>query len=139
MNAHQIQLVQASFEQVKPIADVAADLFYNRLFELDPALRALFKPDLRDQKVKLMATLAFAVGGLKQPEQVLAAVRALGQRHGAYGVRAEHYDTVGAALLWTLAQGLGEAFTLEVEAAWTALYTLVASTMQEAAAVAVPA
>ena len=87
-----------------------------------------------------MATLAFAVAGLKQPDQVLAAVRQLGQRHGAYGVRAEHYDTVGAALLWTLAQGLGEQFTPEVEAAWTALYTLVASTMQEAAAMAaVPA
>lgn len=140
MNAHQIQLVQDSFEQVKPIAAVAADLFYTRLFELDPALRALFKPDLTDQKIKLMATLAFAVAGLKQPDQVLTAVRQLGQRHAGYGVRADHYATVGAALLWTLAQGLGEQFTPEVEAAWTALYTLVASTMQEAAAMAaVPA
>ncbi len=133
MNAQQIQLVQDSFEHVKPIAGLAASLFYNQLFELDPSLRPLFKADLSEQKIKLMSTLAFAVAGLSQPEKILGPVRELGRRHVAYGVRPDHYQTVGAALLWTLAQGLGEHYTPAVAEAWTAAYSLVATTMQEAA------
>ncbi len=133
MNERQIQLVQESFAQVKPIAGVAADLFYGRLFELDPTLRAYFSEDLSTQKDKLMTTLAFAVAGLNRPETILPAVQELGRRHVGYGVCTEHYQTVGAALLWTLAQGLGDQFTPEVEAAWTAVYTLLANTMLEAA------
>lgn len=133
MNEVQIQLVQESFALVKPIASMAADLFYGRLFELDPALRPLFKGDLQEQKTKLMATLAFAVAGLDRPETILPTVQALGRRHVGYGVRPDHYDTVGAALLWTLAQGLGDRFTPEVEEAWVAAYTLLATVMQEAA------
>lgn len=133
MNAQQIALVQSSFENVKPIAGIAADLFYTRLFELDPSLRHMFKSDLGEQKIKLMSTLAFAVAGLSQPERILGAVRDLGRRHAGYGVQAEHYQTVGAALLWTLRQGLGEKFSPAVAEAWAAAYTLVATTMQEAA------
>jgi hemoglobin-like flavoprotein len=139
MNPSQIQLVQDSFELVKPIAGRAAELFYQRLFELDPSLRPLFKDDLRDQQVKLMATLSFAVAGLKQPDQMLGAVRQLGQRHAGYGVRPAHYQTVGAALLWTLAQGLGERFTPEVAAAWTALFAVLAGAMQTTTPAAEPA
>jgi hemoglobin-like flavoprotein len=131
MNENQIQLVQESFEQVKPIADVAADLFYGRLFELDPNLRPLFKGNLSEQKQKLVATLAFAVAGLNRPEKILPTVRQLGTRHAGYGVQEGHYQTVGAALLWTLGQGLGEHFTPQVEEAWTAVYSLLAQTMQE--------
>ncbi len=131
MNQDQIQLVQDSFAQVKPIADIAADLFYDRLFTLDPGLRPLFKSNLGEQKHNLMTTLSFAVAGLNKPERILPAVRQLGTRHGGYGVQAHHYQTVGAALLWTLAQGLGEQFTPDVEEAWTAVYTLLAQTMQE--------
>lgn len=131
MNQNQIQLVQDSFAQVKPIADIAADLFYDRLFTLDPGLRPLFKSNLGEQKHNLMTTLSFAVAGLNKPERILPAVRQLGTRHGGYGVQAHHYQTVGAALLWTLAQGLGEQFTPDVEEAWTAVYTLLAQTMQE--------
>ena len=131
MNQTQIQLVQDSFEQVKPIAGVAADLFYDRLFELDANLRPLFKSDLSEQKHSLMTTLSFAVAGLNRPEAILPAVRQLGARHVGYGVAAQHYQTVGAALLWTLAQGLGDQFTPDVEEAWTAVYTLLAQTMQE--------
>lgn len=131
MNQNQIQLVQDSFAQVKPIADIAADLFYDRLFTLDPGLRPLFKSNLSEQKHNLMTTLSFAVAGLNKPERILPAVRQLGTRHGGYGVQAHHYQTVGAALLWTLAQGLGEQFTPDVEEAWTAVYTLLAQTMQE--------
>lgn len=131
MNQTQIQLVQDSFEQVKPIAGLAADLFYDRLFAVDANLRPLFKSDLSEQKHSLMTTLSFAVAGLNRPEAILPAVRQLGARHTGYGVQAHHYQTVGAALLWTLAQGLGEQFTPDVEEAWTAVYTLLAQTMQE--------
>lgn len=134
MNQIQIFLVQQSFEKVKPIAGLAADLFYNRLFELDPDLRHLFRSDMSHQKHKLMTTLSFAVNGLTKPERILPAVRNLGARHVGYGVQEHHYQTVGAALLWTLAQGLGEDFTPEVAEAWTAAYTLLAQTMQEGAA-----
>jgi hemoglobin-like flavoprotein len=133
MNPQQIQLVQESFEHVKPITDIAADLFYGRLFELDPSLRPMFKDDMAEQKAKLMTTLAFAVASLKQPDRLLPAVRQLGRRHMGYGVQNGHYQTVGAALLWTLGQGLGDGFTPAVEEAWTAAYTLLANTMQEAA------
>jgi hemoglobin-like flavoprotein len=136
MNQQQIETVQESFEFVRPIADVAADLFYDRLFALDPALQPMFKGEMGEQKTKLMSTLAFAVAGLNQPERILPAVRQLGQRHVGYGVQSSHYETVGAALLWTLAQGLGERFTPDVEAAWTAAYELLAGTMQATAAVA---
>lgn len=129
MNTSQVTLVQESFEQVKPIADAAADLFYGRLFELDPALRPYFKGDLAEQKKKLMQTLAFVVAGLDRPETILPAVQALGQRHVGYGVKDEHYVTVGGALLWTLEQGLGDQFTADVSAAWTAAYTLLANVM----------
>ena len=131
MNENQVELVQTTFEQVKPIVGVAADLFYGRLFELDPSLRPLFSKDLSEQKKKLMMALAFVVAGLDRPETVLPAVRELGQKHVGYGVEPHHYHTVDAALLWTLGQGLGEAFTDEVEVAWAAAYHLLANVMQE--------
>lgn len=134
MNDLQIHYVQNSFEQVKPIADTAATLFYGRLFELDPSLRPYFKGDLSEQKQKLMTALAFVVAGLDRPHTIVPAVQALGKRHVGYGVQPGHYETVGAALLWTLAQGLGEQFTTDVADAWAAAYGLLAGVMQEAAA-----
>ena len=133
MNSEQITLVQTSFALVLPIADSAAHLFYQRLFELDPALRPMFRGDMDEQGRKLMTMLKIAVNGLTRLDQLVPAVQALGRRHGAYGVRDEHYDTVGAALLWTLRLGLGVAFTAEVEAAWISAYTLLADTMKAAA------
>ena len=133
MNPEQIMLVQASFVLVMPIADTAAALFYQRLFELDPSLRPMFRGDIQEQGRKLMTMLKLAVNGLTRLDQLVPAVQALGQRHARYGVRDEHYDTVAAALLWTLRQGLGVAFTPEVEQAWVAAYTLLAGTMKAAA------
>jgi nitric oxide dioxygenase len=134
MNKEQISLVQNSFKQVAPIAEQAATLFYGRLFELDPSLQAMFKQtDMAEQGRKLMAMLGMAVGCLNKLEQLLPTVRQLGLKHVDYGVKAAHYDTVGAALLWTLAQGLGEAFTPDVEQAWTVTYTALAGAMKEAA------
>lgn len=139
MQPSQVELVQSSFDQVLPIADKAADLFYKRLFELDPSLRRLFSGDLRQQGRKLMDTLRLVVSNLGHLDRIVPGVRALGERHVAYGVEDRHYETVGAALLWTLETGLGHAFTCDVAAAWTAAYTLLASTMKSAAARLQPA
>jgi hemoglobin-like flavoprotein len=133
MDATQIALVRASFAKVAPIADTAAALFYGRLFELDPALKPLFKGDMAAQGKLLMQMIATAVGALDRLDTIVPAVESLGKRHAGYGVAAGHYDTVGAALLWTLGQGLGPAFTPEVEAAWTETYGLLASVMKKAA------
>ena len=138
MNDKQIRLVQESFRQVAPIAEAAAELFYARLFELDPGLRPLFRGDMTEQGRKLMQMLGVAVKGLERPEQLLPAVRALGARHVAYGVGERDYDTVGEALLWTLGRGLGEAFTPEVEAAWAEVYATLADAMQGGAAAPAP-
>ncbi len=130
MNSEQINLVQASFADVRPIAPVAAELFYNRLFTLDPSLRPMFKGDLAHQGRMLMAMLNSAVNGLTNLDAMLPVVRQLGARHTKYGVREEHYATVGSALLWTLEQGLGEKFTPAVRDAWAATYQLLAGVMQ---------
>jgi hemoglobin-like flavoprotein len=133
MNARQIELVQSSWRQVAPIADDAASLFYNRLFEMDPSLKSMFRGDMKEQGRKLMSMISFAVNSLTKIERLLPGLRALGQRHGGYGVRDEHYETVGAALIWTLAKGLGPGFTAEVKEAWIAAYTVLANTMKAAA------
>jgi hemoglobin-like flavoprotein len=134
MTPKQAILVQHSWESVLPIAETAAELFYNKLFELDPSLKPLFKGDMKEQGDKLMKMINTAVSGLDQLEQIVPAVQQLGVRHVAYGVKDEHYDTVGAALLWTLETGLGDAFTEEVKDAWTTVYGVLAETMKGAAA-----
>jgi hemoglobin-like flavoprotein len=134
MSPDQVALVKDSFSKVAPIAEVAAELFYDRLFTLDPSLRPFFSGDMKEQGRKLMQTIAVVVGSLDRLETIVPAVQALGRRHVNYGVQEQHYDTVAAALLWTLEQGLGEAFTPQVRDAWTTAYVLLATTMKEAAA-----
>ena len=134
MNQKQIELVQSSFAEVLPIAEPAAALFYDRLFELDPSLRAMFRGDMKEQGKKLMDMIAVVVVNLRNLPSIVPGVRALGARHAAYGVQDEHYDTVGEALLWTLGQGLGELFTDDVRDAWATAYTILATTMKDAAA-----
>lgn len=133
MKPETISAVQATFAKVEPIADKAAVLFYGRLFELDPSLKPMFKGDMSEQGAKLMRMIGIAVRGLTDLDSIVPAVQNLGVRHVAYGVKDEHYDTVGAALLWTLEQGLGDDFTPEVKQAWTDVYTLLAQVMQDAA------
>ena len=130
----QIALVQSSFATIAPIADDAAVLFYNRLFEIDPSLRQMFKGDMVEQRRKLMQMLSAAVKGLQRLDRLVPAVEDLGRRHAGYGVTDTHYETVGAALLWTLEKGLGRAFTPEMRDAWATVYGLLASTMKNAAA-----
>lgn len=136
MTPDQIELVQRSWSRVLPISEAAAQMFYDRLFTLDPSLRPMFRGDMKEQGRKLMAMIGFAVKGLTRLEQLIPGVQALGRRHAGYGVRDEHYATVAAALLWTLEQGLGDSFTAEVHAAWTTAYGVLANTMKDAARLA---
>jgi len=135
--AKTIELVQTSFESVKPIAATAAEIFYDKLFELDPNLRPLFpaadKDKMKEQGNKLMTMLSGAVAGLSNIEALVPVLQDLGKRHVAYKVEKSHYDTVGAALLSTLSTGLGDDFTPEVEKAWTDVYGVMSSVMIDAA------
>ena len=133
LTAHEIALVRLSFSRVVPIKTTFADLFYDRLFDIAPQLRAMFPKDLREQKTKLLAMLAAAVGGLHDLQTLVPHVKALGARHAGYGVTVAHYGIVGEALMWTLERGLGDAFTPEVRSAWAKVYGVLAGTMQSGA------
>ena len=132
MTPREIALVQSSWKQVQPIAAQAAAMFYGRLFLLDPSVRPLFRGDLREQGTKLMSMISVAVNALARIETLVPALQALGRRHAGYGVEDRHYDTVESALVWTLGQGLGEAFSAETEQAWRSACGVLASTMKEA-------
>jgi hemoglobin-like flavoprotein len=129
MTPDQVKLVQQSFAKVAPIADQAAVMFYDRLFEIAPAVKSLFPADMSEQRRKLMATLTIVVNGLSNLEQILPAVAALATRHVAYGAKAEHYPVVGSALLWTLEKGLAADWTAEVADAWNAAYATLSGFM----------
>ncbi len=139
MEQQTIATVQESFKKVEPIAPLAAELFYKKLFELDPALKSLFKGDMEAQGAKLMKMIGIAVNGLNNLDAIVPAVQELGVRHVDYGVKDKDYETVGKALLWTLEQGLGDHFTPDVRNAWAEVYGLLAGTMQAAANAAHPA
>lgn len=134
MTPKQIELVQTSWKKVLPIADTAAELFYGKLFALDPSLKPLFKGDIKEQGRKLMAMISVAVTGLTRIETIVPAVQDLGRRHVKYGVKDKHYATVATALVWTLEKGLGDAFTPDVKEAWVTTYGVLAKTMKDAAA-----
>ena len=129
MTPEQIKAVQESFAKVIPISEQAAALFYGRLFELSPSVKPLFRGDIAEQGRKLMATLAVVVNGLSNLEAILPAASALAKRHVAYGVKAEHYPPVGAALLWTLERGLGPQWTPQLAAAWGEAYGVLSDFM----------
>ena len=133
MTPEQVTLVQQSFAKVAPISEQAAVLFYGRLFEIAPQVKAMFPEDMSEQRKKLMATLAVVVNGLSNLEAVLPAASALAWRHVGYGARPEHYPVVGSALLWTLEKGLGDGWTPDVAEAWTAAYGTLSGFMIEQA------
>lgn len=133
MTPEQVALVKESFAKVVPIAEQAAELFYGKLFELNPDYKALFKGDMKEQGQKLMTMIGTAVNSLDRLEEIVPAVKDLGRRHVDYGVKDEDYAVVGEALIWTLGQGLGDAFTDDVKAAWLEVYTVLADTMIAAA------
>ena len=136
MTPKQVGLIKVTWDKVYPISEKAAELFYGKLFELDPELKPLFKGDMAEQGNKLMTMINTVVESLENVEELVPAVQDLGVRHAGYGVKDEHYDTVAEALLWTLGQGLGDDFTDEVKEAWTAAYVVLATTMKDAAAAA---
>lgn len=123
-------LVQQTFVQIAPAADLVADLFFARLFQLDPTLRALFPNDLRSVKIRLMRALAQSVREINMNDGAPSELAALGRRHLGYGVQPKHYQTFGEALLWTLEKGLGEDFTFETRQAWQTWYAQLVSVMQ---------
>ena len=129
MTPDQVKLVQRSFAKVGPVADQAAAAFYERLFEIAPAVKPLFRSDMRIQRNKLMATLATVVAGLGDMETILPVASALARRHVGYGVKPEHYASVGAALLWTLERKLGDSWTSDTAAAWSAVYATLSEFM----------
>lgn len=133
MTPQQITLIQTSWAAVLPIQDTAAGLFYQRLFVLDPSVRPMFKGDLAAQGKKLMQALGFIVNSLTRLDELVPVAQDMARRHVGYGVQADHYDTVGTALLWTLEQGLGSAFTDETRDAWATAYGTLAGVMKEAA------
>jgi len=132
MRPDHIAIVRATWALAAPNATPIGLLFYARLFELDPALRRLFPDDVTPQTTKLMHTLGVAVASLDRPETIVPAAELLGRRHVDYGVRDRDYDTVGRALLDTLATAFGDAFTAEVRAAWAEAYALLAGVMRRA-------
>jgi len=134
MSPEQKALVKETWRKVVPMADAAARLFYDRLFEIDPTTRPLFKTiDLADQRRKLIQALTMVVQGLDHLEALVPMIADLGRRHSQFGVIDAHYDTVGATLLWTLEQGLGSDWTPEVKVAWSCAYALLADVMRGAA------
>lgn len=132
MDVIEIEKVQRTFGKVALQKEEAAAQFYRKLFELDPGLRPLFKGDIAKQGEKLMSTLAVAVRNLKTPDAIKDTVVKMGQRHRGYGVRDKDYDTVAAALLWTLESNLGADWTPDVKQAWTKVYVMVAGLMKAA-------
>jgi nitric oxide dioxygenase len=133
MTPQQITLIQHSWAEIAKIQDTAAGLFYQRLFVLEPAVRPLFKGDLQSQGKKLMQALGFIVNSLTRLDDLVPVAQDMARRHVGYGVQARHYDSVGAALLWTLEQGLGLRFTDELKAAWATAYGTLAQVMKDAA------
>jgi len=128
--AKQIELVQRSWRGILPIRDTFAEVFYGKLFSLDPSLKPLFRGEMQDQGRNLAAVISIAVTGLSRLETITLAIQELGRRHAAYGVRHRHYDSFAEALMWTLAHSLGEAFTDDVKDAWAAAYRVLAETMK---------
>ncbi len=133
MTPEQKQLIKDSWVHILPIKEQAAELFYNRLFDTNPELRPLFKGDMKEQGRKLIAMLNTAVNGLDNFEGLIDPLKKSGKAHAGYGVQAEDYEKVGDAFLWTLEQGLGDAFTTDVRGAWTVAYTTVARVMIDGA------
>lgn len=130
MTSHQVYLIRKSFAELARHDHVAALVFYRRLFEIDPSLRPMFKGDIEVQSKKLLDMLAVLIAMLERPLGLELELRAMGSRHAGYGVKNEHYATVGTALFDMLAETLDSKFTLEVRAAWTALYGAVETTMK---------
>jgi hemoglobin-like flavoprotein len=133
METGEVSLVQKTFEEAAGLGEKVADIFYEELFAIDPSLRSMFKGDMREQKKKLLTTLALVVRSLHEPEKIIKPVQTLAVKHLDYGVKPEHYTAVGNALLRTLKKGLGDRYTPDVHNAWVAAFRTLANVMKDAA------
>ena len=133
LTPRQVEVLQSSFRILQPVGTTVGELFYQRLFELDPTLVPLFKRDRKEQGRKFMQVLAVAVGGMPNLATLRPVIQQLGVRHAIYGVKPEHYEQVRAALLWAVARVLQDAYTEEVREAWASAYATLAGVMKEAA------
>jgi len=129
MNERKIQLVKESWSQVAINAEAAGNLFYQRLFEVAPEVRHLFRGDITSQSKKLMSMITMVVNKLDKLDTLMEDIKALAKRHNHYGAQAEHYRIVGECLIWTLSTGLSEKWNQETEAAWVDAYTILAGAM----------
>ena len=129
MTPKQIELVKESWGNVMPIADAAGQLFYNRLFQVAPGVRHLFKSDPKDQARKLMSMITMVVSKLDSLDTIIEDIKNLAKRHDKYGAKKEDYAVVGECLLWTLEQGLGDKWNKETADAWVAAYTILSGAM----------
>jgi nitric oxide dioxygenase len=129
MTERQILLVKNSWSYVIVNADEAGQLFYNRLFEVAPEVKPMFKGDIKEQSRKLMNMVTYIVTKLQKLDEIMGEVRSLAQRHGKYGVKPHYYQIVGSTLLWTLKEGLGDKWNTETEQAWTTVYSALADAM----------
>jgi hemoglobin-like flavoprotein len=129
MTDDEVALIRESFAHLHRRKSESGALFYGRLFEIAPEVRPLFKGDINAQGVKLMEMLTVAIATLRDRDGLVALLRKLGRDHKAYGVKEEHYDSVGAALIWTMKSSLGQNFTPQLEKAWTSVYSEIASVM----------
>lgn len=127
----EVALVRGTFELIRPISGVIADLFYDRLFYLAPSVRRMFPHDMARQKRDLIVMIASTVQNLDNLDALIPLARALGARHARYGVTAGHYAVAGDVLIWTLERGLASDFTAQVESAWRRAYALIAAAMQD--------
>jgi hemoglobin-like flavoprotein len=135
MSPEDKQVLKRTWAMVAPISDAAAGQFYDRLFTLDPSLQRLFaSADMNEQRRKLMQAIAAVINGVDHLDALVPTLENLGRNHARYGVTDRHYETVGAALLWTLEHGLKDAWTPAAQSAWTAACTTVATVMRGAAA-----
>jgi hemoglobin-like flavoprotein len=134
MDQAQRTLVRATFARIAPISDQAAAKLYENIFAIDPDLRRLFKVDIETQGKKIMAMIKTAIDSLDRLDEILPRVRELGRRHVGYGVEDRDYDTVGVALMKTLASALGDEFTPAARDAWAVCYQELTGEMKAGAA-----
>lgn len=134
MKEEQIKVLRKSWSQVTPLGDAAAELFYDRLFKIDPGAQSLFGgTNFSQQYRNLLQAINYVVQNVDKVDVLMPVLSGLGQRHATYGVRDEHYDSVGEALIWTLEQGLGDQWSAEVRDVWCDAYNTVSTVMKHAA------
>ena len=131
-----VEILEQSFEKVKPRANEFAASFYENLFKAHPEVKPLFtNTDMVNQQKKLLNSLVLVVENLRNPEALGPVLNALGGRHVGYGAIPKYYGPVGEALLLTFEQYLEEDWTPEVKKAWLDAFTAITSLMLKGAGV----